>query len=80
MSGLFGGNSAPVVTPDAQAAADAKKGATDLQKLKDKKARKDTYGGVTLADLGKDLITTTGADTTLASGSLLSLGNTLGSR
>lgn len=79
MSGLFGGNSAPVVTPDAQAAADAKKGATDLQKLKDKKARKDTYGGVTLADLGKDLITT-GADTTLASGSLLSLGNTLGSR
>lgn len=79
MSGLFGGNSAPVVTPDAQAAADAKKGATDLQKLKDKKARKDAYGGAIITDIGKDLITSS-ADTTLASGSLLSLGNTLGSR
>lgn len=79
MSGLFGGNSAPVVTPDAQAAADAKKGATDLQRLKDKKARKDAYGGAIITDIGKDLITAN-ADTTLASGSLLSLGNTLGSR
>ena len=79
MSGLFGGHSAPVVTPDAQAAADAKKGATDLQKLKDKKARKDAYGGAIITDIGKDLITSS-ADTTLASGSLLSLGNTLGSR
>ena len=79
MSGLFG-HSTPAVTPNAQAAADANKGATDLQRLKDKKTRKDTYGGATITDLGKDLITTTGADTTLASGSLLSLGNTLGSR
>ena len=79
MSGLFGGHSAPVVTPDAQAAADAKKGATDLQKLKDKKARKDAYGGAIITDIGKDLITSS-ADTSLASGSLLSLGNTLGSR
>ena len=79
MSGLFGGHSAPAVTPDAQAAADAKKGATDLQKLKDKKARKDAYGGAIITDIGKDLITSS-ADTALASGSLLSLGNTLGSR
>lgn len=79
MSGLFGGNSVPVVTPNAQAAADAKKGATDLQKLKDKKARKDAYGGAIITDIGNDLITSS-ADTTLASGSLLSLGNTLGSR
>lgn len=79
MSGLFGEHSAPAVTPNAQAAADANKGATDLQKLKDKKTRKDTYGGATITDIGKDLITAN-ADTTLASGSLLSLGNTLGSR
>lgn len=79
MSGLFGGNNAPVVTPNAQAAADANKGATDLQKLKNKKTLRDTYGGAVLADLGKDLITSR-VDTTLASGSLLSLGSTLGSK
>ena len=73
MSGLFGGNNAPVVTPNAN------KGATDLQKLKNKKTLRDTYGGAILADLGKDLITSR-ADTTLASGSLLSLGSTLGSK
>lgn len=87
MTGLFGGHSQPVVapvaspvaSPDAQAAADANKGATDLQKLKDKKTRKDTYSGASLSDLGKNIFSTS-EDTTLASGSLLSLGSTLGNK
>lgn len=83
MTGLFGGHSqpvvAPVASPDAQAAADANKGATDLQKLKDKKTRKDTYSGASLSDLGKNIFSTS-EDTTLASGSLLSLGSTLGNK
>lgn len=70
MSGLFGGgNDIPVV----QAAQDANKGATDIEKLKQKKERKKSYGGAMSAT--DNLLS---GDTTLSSGSLLSLGSKLG--
>lgn len=69
MSGLFGGgNDIPVV----QAQTDAKKGATDIEKLKQQKERKKSYGGSMSAT--NNLLS---EDTTLASGSLLSLGSNL---
>lgn len=70
MSGLFGGgNDIPVV----QATKDANKGATDIEKLKQQKERKKSYGGAMSAT--DNLLS---GDTTLSSGSLLSLGSKLG--
>ena len=70
MGGLFGGgNDTPVV----QAVKDANKGATDLEKLKQQKERKKAYGGSMSAT--DNLLS---GDTTLSSGSLLSLGSKLG--
>lgn len=73
MGGLFGGSSAPVVQEVKQAATDANKGATDLEKLTQKKERKKAFGG----SMGSTDNLLSG-DTTLASGSLLSLGSKLG--
>lgn len=73
MGGLFGGSSAPVVQEVKQAATDANKGATDLEKLKQQKERKKAFGG----SMGSTDNLLSG-DTTLASGSLLSLGSKLG--
>mgnify|MGYP003509568035 CR=1 len=82
MSGLFGGGKtqyvAPAVSTVEQAATDAKKGATDIEKMKQKKELKNSYGkaiGASVAGLDNML---SGGDTTLASGSLLSLGSKLG--
>lgn len=87
MSGLFGGKKSqqvvyvPQQADTAQAAKDAKKGATDLEKMKNKKSMQDSYGKAVSSDLmnfsglGIDPMN---ADSTLASGSLLSLGGKLG--
>lgn len=77
MSGLFGGGRssapAPQQTPVQQAASDANKGATDLEKLKNQKELQRSYGQAMrfLPD------SFAGGDTTLASGSLLALGSKL---
>lgn len=73
MSGLFGGSTPTTTTVTQQAATDANKGATDLEKLTQKKERKKAFGG----SMGSTDNLLSG-DTTLASGSLLSLGSKLG--
>lgn len=86
MGGLFGGKKQQVVyvpqqTTTGQAAQDANKGATDLEKMKNKKSMQDSYGRAISPDLmefrafGLDPVA---IDSTLASGSLLSLGGKLG--
>lgn len=57
-----------------QASQNLRKGSTDLEKLTGKEERRKSYGADIIGDMGRTL----GGDTTLASGSLLSLGNTLG--
>lgn len=82
MGGLFGGGGAKVTyvpqpTTTEQAAQDSKKGATDLEKMKEKNARRKTYGQASQS-FTSDNNLLAGSDTTLSSGSLLSLGGTLG--
>lgn len=82
MGGLFGGKqqqtfTPPVQTQTAEIQNNAKKGATDLEKMRNKKSLQDAYGKAMSA--GNEF----GAfgfqeDTTLAAGSLLSLGSKLG--
>lgn len=75
MTGLFGGGSQQtyVAPQPVQEQADAKKGATDLEKLQ----RKKQYGA-SKQNFTPDKNLLTSGDTTLSSGSLLSLGGTLG--
>ena len=79
MSGLFGGGGSVTYvtqpTQTQQASSDAKKGATDVEKLKEKKEREMSYGNATRYATDTKL---SSDDTTLASGSLLSLGSKLG--
>lgn len=83
MAGLFGFGGggggtvtyAPEPTQAQQAASDANKGATDIEKLKEKKQREMSYGNATRFATDTKL---SSDDTTLASGSLLSLGSKLG--
>ena len=82
MGGLFGGGGGGTVTyvpqtTTEQAAQDSKKGATDIEKLKDKNTRRKTYGQANQS-FTSDNNLLAGSDTTLSSGSLLSLGGTLG--
>lgn len=83
MSGLFGGSKKQqqqvVYVPQetVQEQQNAKKGATDVEKMRNKKSLQDAYGKAMSAEnefgsLGFQ------EDTTLASGSLLSLGSKLG--
>lgn len=81
MGGLFGGKQKQqtVYVPQepVQEQQNAKKGATDLEKMRNKKSLQDAYGKAVSA--GNEF----GAfgfqeDTTLAAGSLLSLGSKLG--
>lgn len=79
MGGLFSGAHKPAAVytaavPEEVRAQNAKKGATDLEKLTGKNERRKSYEADIIGDMGRTL----GGDTTLASGSLLSLGNTLG--
>lgn len=75
MTGLFKKQPQVIqaVSPVEQATTDANKGATDLEKMKQKKERNNAYGK-TISDaasvFGNKL---TGGDTTLASGGLLTL-------
>lgn len=73
MGGLFGGSTPTTTTVTQQATTDANKGATDLEKLTQKKERKKAFG----ESMGSTDNLLSG-DTTLASGSLLSLGSKLG--
>lgn len=79
MAGLFGGGGQVTYTSQPtqtqQAASDANKGATDVEKLKEKKEREMSYGKATRFATDTKL---SSDDTTLASGSLLSLGSKLG--
>lgn len=77
MAGLFGGSGGQVTyVPTQQASQDANKGATDLEKMKQKNERRKTYGSQTTGKFTADNVLA--GDTTLSSGSLLSLGGTLG--
>lgn len=80
MTGLFGGGGGQVTyvptTPTNQASQDANKGATDLEKMKQKNERRKSYGSQTSGSFSAD--NALASDTTLSSGSLLSLGGTLG--
>ena len=82
MSGLFGGGGGSTYVPPqpevTQEATNANKGATDLEKLKEKQTRKQQYGGAVQFKPDNILAGGNTGDTTLASGSLLSLGGTLG--
>lgn len=68
---LFGGNKGGRPPKPEQ---DAKKGATDLEKL----SRKRAYGASKQSFNTDDNLLSGGGDTTLSSGSLLSLGGALG--
>lgn len=79
MAGLFGGGGQVTyvpTTPTDQAAQDANKGATDLEKMKQKNERRKNYGSQSSTSFSTDNMLS--GDTTLSSGSLLSLGGTLG--
>lgn len=82
MSGLFGGGGGSTYVPPqpevTQEVNNAKKGATDIEKLRDKQARKQQYGGAVQFKPNNILSGNNMGDTTLASGSLLSLGGPLG--
>lgn len=71
MGGIFGGGSTYVPPKPEQ---DAKKGATDLEKL----SRKRAYGASKQSFNMDDNLLSGSGDTTLSSGSLLSLGGVLG--
>ena len=79
MGGLFGGSSPalPVTTPTTQASQDADKGASDLEKLQGKNSRRKEYGRASQSFTTTNNLLARGSDTTLSSGSLLSLGGTL---
>lgn len=74
MTGLFKKQPQVIqaVSPVEQAATDAKKGATDLEKMKQKKEMRDAYGKAINSSVAGFNNKLTGGDTTLASGGLLS--------
>lgn len=75
MAGLFGGGGGQdVVYVPQQPQETTKKGATDLEKLKGQSERRKAYGEA-IQFRPDNLLS---GDTTLSSGSLLSLGSTLG--
>ena len=75
MAGLFGGGGQDVVyVPQQPQETTTKKGATDLEKLKGQTERRKAYGEA-IQFRPDNLLS---GDTTLSSGSLLSLGGTLG--
>lgn len=82
MSGLFGGGGEQQVqyVPQSIEQPDqaAKKGATDIEKMRNKKSLQDSYGKAMSGALDDFNRLGFQEDTTLASGSLLSLGGKLG--
>lgn len=66
----------PVQTPATAEVANQKKGATDAEKMK--KKRDNAFGADTATNMGSLLPNLTSMDTTLASGSLLGLSDTIG--
>lgn len=67
---------APAQTTTVQETVNQNKGATDAEKMK--KKRKDAFGADTSTDMGGLLPNLVGSDSTLSSGSLLGLSDTLG--
>lgn len=81
MGGLFGGGEPQVQyvqQPVQQPEQAAKKGATDLEKMRNKKSLQDSYGKAMSGTLDNFNRLGFQEDTTLANGSLLSLGGKLG--
>ena len=83
MSGLFGGGGGSSYVPPQpqtdveQEQANAKKAAADRQRREESRTRKNQYGSA-VQFRPDNVLAGAGGDTTLASGSLLSLGGPLG--